>query len=49
VVSTEAVRWVAASEVVAVVLKAVLQLELHPLLRDPHEVLSEMDLLAQLF
>ena len=33
-VSTEAV---AASEVVAVVLKAVL---LHPLLRDPHEVLG---------
>jgi hypothetical protein len=40
------VRWVVASEVVAVVLKAVL---LHPLLRDPHEVLSEMDLLARLF
>ena len=42
-VSTEAV---VASEVVAVVLKAVL---LHLLLRDPHEVLSEMDLLARLF
>jgi hypothetical protein len=36
---------VAASEVVAVVLKEVLRLELHPLLRDLHEVLlNEMDL-----
>lgn len=36
----------AASEVVAVVLKAVLRLELHLLLRDLHEVLlNEMDLL----
>ena len=43
-VSTEVVRWVAASEVVAVVLKAVLRLELHLLLRDLHEVLNEMDL-----
>jgi hypothetical protein len=41
------VRWEAASEVVAVVqvLKAVLRLELHLLLRDLHEVLNEMDLL----
>jgi hypothetical protein len=49
-VFTEVLRWVAALEVVAVVvLKAVLLLEMQPLHRDPHEVLNEMDLLARLF